>query len=148
MKRAIMALVAPGLLMGAAFVAPTTPAVAQSADEDIVITGHWHRVRPEDAETASQRVSYADLDLSTDWGRHELRHRLKLTARYVCDRLGESDTGSVGPTCRDAAYKDAVDRLGTIEAHFAPRGTAWVRPAGWRAPYADDWASRYPDDGN
>jgi len=117
---------------------------AQGAPEEIVVTGNYGRV-PDSVRTLSQAVSYADLDLSTKAGRDEMQHRLNLTARFLCDKLGESSTGdSLVPSCRDAAVRDANQRLGTIEASFAPRGTTWVRPPAWRAPYPADWTTRYP----
>lgn len=119
-------------------------AVAQPVDEDIVVTGRYGRV-PDNVQSVSQAVSYADLDLSLKADRDELRHRLNLTARFLCDKLGESDTStSITPSCRDAAVHDAMDRLGTVEQHFAPRGSAWVRGTRWSAPYPSDWYTRYP----
>ncbi|WP_417603993.1 UrcA family protein [Novosphingobium anseongense] len=119
-------------------------AIAQGTSEEIIVSGRYGRV-PESAQTASQAVSYADLDLSTSAGRDELRHRVNLTARFLCDKLGESPTGdSLAPSCRQAAAQDALKRVGTLEAGFAPRGTAWVRPPAWTAPYPNDWATRYP----
>lgn len=131
-----------GALAGALF---ATAARAQTVEE-LTVTGHYGRV-PDNVQTASQVVGYADLDLSTQAGRRMLRHRVSLTARYLCEKLGESDVGSgpVVPSCRDAATKDAMQRVGTIEAGFAPRGTAWVAPAPWAAPYPADWDTRYPD---
>jgi UrcA family protein len=132
------------LMAGIAFLATAAPALAQ-AEEDIIVTGRYGPA-PADAQSLSQTVSYADLDLSTAAGRDILRHRLRLTARYLCDKLGESDTAaSVGPSCRDAAAKDAMNRVGTIEAHFAPRGTSWVPHAAWAAPYPQEWYTAYPD---
>ena len=119
------------------------PASAQSAEE-ITVTGRYGRV-PENVQSVSQAVSYADLDLSTKAGRDELRHRVNLTSRFLCEKLGESsNTSAVGPSCRQAATKDALDRVGTIEQSSAPRGTAWVRPPAWVAPYPADWSTRYP----
>jgi UrcA family protein len=113
------------------------------AQEDIVVQGRWGRVR-DDVDTMSQRVSYADLDLRYAEDRRELRHRVDLTARYLCDRLGEDeDSSSVVPSCREAAVRDAMRRVGTVEADWAPRGTAWVRPAAWQAPYPTSWKNRY-----
>ena len=90
-------------------------------------------------------VSYRDLDLSTEAGRKILRHRVALTARYLCGKLGESDTSpGVVPSCRQAAVTDAMKRVGTIEEGFAPRGTAWVVPPAWAPPYPADWDTRYP----
>lgn len=120
------------------------PAAAQMPlEEDIIVTGRYDRV-PDNAQSASQPVSYADLDLGTAAGRDELRTRVRLTARYLCSKLGESDSVAPGPSCRDAAYKDAMARVGTLEEGWAPRGTAWVARPAWRAPYPDDWRHRYP----
>ena len=139
------------LMMGAAaltFVSPAMaqpvvvqPVVVQPVPEQIVIVGHYSKL-PDNVESASQIVSYGDLDLSTPADRDILRHRISLTARYLCDRLGESDTGP--GSCRDTATHDAMQRVGTIWAHFAPRGTAWVRPPVWTPPYPQAWVTEYP----
>lgn len=127
-----------GLLLATA-----VPVIAQPPEE-IIVTGRYGRV-PDSVQSLSQRVSYADLDLSTKAGKDELRHRVSLTARYLCDKLGESDTSSgVVPSCRDGAVKDAMQRVGTVEEGFAPRGTTWVAGTRWQAPYPADWPQRYP----
>ena len=132
------------LLGSAALIAAGAPAFAQPAPEEIIVEGRYGRV-PDSVQSLSQPVSYADLDLSTKAGRDELRHRINLTARFLCDKLGESDTSTgVTPSCRDGATKDAMTRLGTVEQGFAPRGTTWVRPPAWSAPYPADWSTRYP----
>jgi UrcA family protein len=133
-----------GLIAGLIVLGTAVPALAQPVqEEDIVVTGRYGV--PDSARTASQRVSYADLDLSLKSGRDELRHRVSLTARYLCQQLGETDTADgVVPSCRTAAYDDAMKRVGTVEANFAPRGTAWVAGNPWRPPYPADWAARYP----
>lgn len=132
------------LIAGVAFMATSAPAVAQ-ADEEMVVTGRYGTV-PDSVRSLSQTVSYADLDLSTAGGRAEFRHRLRLTARFLCEKLGESNTSSgVVPSCRDAAVSDALSRAGTLEAHAAPRGTTWVAGPRWTAPYPGEWISRYPD---
>jgi UrcA family protein len=130
-------------LFGAALVA-AMPLWAQAAPEEITVTGRYGRV-PDNVQSLSQAVSYADLDLSTTSGKDELRHRVALTARYLCDKLGESASSSGPvPSCRDAAQQDAMKRVGTVEEGFAPRGTTWAHPAAWQAPYPADWATRYP----
>jgi len=111
--------------------------------EDITVTGRYGRV-PDSVRSLSQAVSYADLDLSTKAGKAELRHRVALTARYLCDKLGEPATSSPPPSCRDAAVSDAMSRVGTIEEGFAPRGTTWTAGPRWQAPYPADWVKRYP----
>jgi len=147
MKMSFCAPACCGLVSAMAMMAVATPAMAQDDDgyqDDIVITGHYGRL-PDNIESASQHVSYADLDLSYDADRHVLKHRIELTARYLCDRLGESDSSSgLEPSCRETAVRDALSRVGTIEAHFAPRDTAWVAPARWEAPYPDAWDATYP----
>jgi UrcA family protein len=115
--------------------------VVQPAPEEIVIVGRFRRL-PDNVQSASLAVGYADLDLSNPDDRKILRRRISLTARYLCDKLGESDTGP--GSCRDAATQDALRRVGTIEEHFAPRGTAWVRPPAWAPPYPNAWVQQYP----
>src|SRR5687767_1602683 len=107
------------LMAGLVLLGTAAPALAQPVqEEDIVVTGRYGV--PDSAQTASQRVSYADLDLSLKSGRDTLRRRISLTARYLCEQLGETDTApGVTPSCRDAAYDDAMKRVGTIEANFA-----------------------------
>ncbi|MBV1688463.1 UrcA family protein [Novosphingobium sp. G106] len=139
-KRMLLA----GIALAVSGVAFPAIASAQAAPEEIVVTGNYGRVS-DSIRTLSQSVSYADLDLSTKAGRDEMQHRLKLTARFLCDKLGENSAGdSLAPSCRDAAVQDANKRLGTIEASFAPRGTTWVAPPAWPAPYPVDWRTRYP----
>ena len=134
-------------VLGAAAVALTAaiaaPALAQPSEE-IVVVGRFGTA-PDSVRSLSQPVSYADLDLSTPAGRNELRRRVRLTARFLCDKLGEntSVSGPV-PSCRDAASRDALTRVGTIEERFAPRGTTWVAPPAWQPPYPPDWVRRYP----
>jgi UrcA family protein len=130
-------------LLGAALAA-AMPLWAQAAPEEITVTGRYGRV-PDNVQSLSQAISYADLDLSTTSGKDELRHRVSLTARFLCDKLGES-ASSTGPaaSCRDAATRDAMTRAGTVEAGFAPRGTTWAHPAAWHAPYPADWVKTYP----
>jgi UrcA family protein len=117
------------------------PVVVAPAPEQIVIVGSYRRL-PDNVDSASSIVSYADLDLSFPADRDILRHRISLTARYLCDKLGESDTGP--GSCRDEATRDGMRRVGTIWEHFAPRGTAWVRPPAWVAPYSQAWVTLYP----
>ena len=117
------------------------PVVVQTVPDEIVIVGRYRRL-PDNAENASTVEGYADLDLSIPADRDILRHRISLTARYLCDKLGESDTG-LG-SCRDVATRDGMQRVGTIWAHFAPRGTAWVRPPAWVPPYPQAWVTEYP----
>ena len=123
---------------------PMSYSALAQAPEEIIVTGRYGQV-PESVRTLSQAVSYADLDLSTPTGRSILRQRVNLTARFLCDRLGESDASSpIVASCRDAAVSDAMTRVGTVEASFAPRGTTWVRPPAWQPPYPAAWETQYP----
>ena len=132
---------APVVVQPAPVVVQPGPVLVQPPPEEIVIVGHYGRL-PEDVDSASTAVSYADLDLSYPGDRAILRQRIALTARFLCNKLGESDTGP--GTCRDVATKDALRRVGTIAERFAPRGTAWVRPPAWTPPYPVVWVQQYP----
>ena len=128
------------LALGAALAAVAMPAAAQNySDEEIEVIGRYGAV-PSDVQSLSQRVSYADLDLSTEYGWHEFRERVRLTARYLCDRLGQPRTETPPPSCQAAAERDAMRRFGTYAQARAPRGTTWVAAPAWVAPYPADWA--------
>jgi UrcA family protein len=132
------------LVAGAGLASLAPPAAAQSTVEELTVTGRYGRA-PDSVRSLSQTVGYADLDLSTEAGKREFRHRLQLTARYLCEKLGETGSGdAVAPSCRDAAVKDAMQRAGTLESGFAPRGTTWVAGPAWTAPYPKDWMTKYP----
>jgi UrcA family protein len=132
-----------GGLIAAAAIAGATPLFAQSAPEEIVVTGRYGTV-PDSVRTLSHAVSYADLDLSTQAGRDELRRRINLTSRWLCEKLGETETSGPAASCRQDATNSAMQRVGTIEQSFAPRGTTWARGPAWQPPYPADWAGRYP----
>lgn len=133
-----------GLCLGAAMAALAVPAAAQNPPEEIIVTGRYGKV-PDSVRSLSQSVSYADLDLSTAAGKSTLRKRLNLTARFLCDKLGEPATAAPpAPSCRQAAVKDALSRVDTLEAGFAPRGTTWVAGPTWKSPYPEDWEATYP----
>src|SRR3546814_5865013 len=101
----------------------TYSAIAQDSPEAIMVTGEYGEV-PDSVRTLSQAVSYADLDLSKEAGRYMLRHRVSLTARFLCDKLGETNTSSpIVAYCRDAATKDAIDRKRTLEASSDRKST-------------------------
>jgi UrcA family protein len=138
MRKSVLS--ASALILSGLFMASSSVSFAQNSEE-ITVVGK----APDSVRSLSQAVSYADLDLSAKAGRDELRHRLSLTARFLCEKLGEADSGSpVVPSCRDAALKDATARAGTIEEGFAPRGTTWVAGNPWQPPYPADWSKRYP----
>lgn len=132
------------VLAGSALISAAANANAQTTVEELTVTGRYGPA-PDNAQSLSQAVSYADLDLSTTAGRHELRRRIHYTARYLCDKLGESETsGPLAPSCMKAAESDAMARAGTLEESFVPRGTTWVAGPAWAPPYPTDWYTRYP----
>lgn len=130
------------VLLAAGAAGLAAPASAQTVEE-LVVTGRLERI-PGSAQSLSRPVSYADLDLSREADRKIFRQRVSLTARWLCDKLGEGGPGdALAPSCRDAATKDALERTGTIEQGFAPRGTTWVAGPAWATPYPADWAKNY-----
>lgn len=134
-------------LIGTAFIGGTLAQAQTSTTagtEEIIITGKYGR-SADDIQSLSQSVSYTDLDISTAEGKRMLRQRVNLTARWLCDKLGESDSSTPPvPSCRQTAVSDAMARVGTLEAGAAPRGTTWTAPAAWQAPYPADWSTKYP----
>src|SRR3954470_9023822 len=61
------------------------------------------------AENNSVRVSYADLNLTTDFGQGKLQRRVAFAARAVCDAADPLDFKFVRVVaeCRDGAIADA-----------------------------------------
>ena len=85
------------------------PAQAQYVDE-VVVTGPVGRDGP---SRLSQRVSYADLDLTTYAGQEVLRLRIRDTARGLCRALGEDrfSSGPLTPSCESEAIRDARSQM-------------------------------------
>jgi UrcA family protein len=65
----------------------------------------------------SQRVSYADLDISNPTGAKVLYGRIKVAARHVCALSGYNDLGTmqVVNKCTDRAIDKAVKDVGSPE---------------------------------
>lgn len=128
------------VIAGLGALGAAAPVLAQTNDQEIKVIGKYGKV-PDNVQSLTEAVSYADLNLSTDAGKDELRHRIRLTARYLCNKLGEPESVSYGPvpSCREAAVKDAMDRVNTAEEHYAPHGTTWVAGPAWQPPYPADW---------
>jgi len=137
-------LVAGAALSGATLLAGNTPARAQSTVEELTVTGRYGTV-PDNVRSISQTVSYADLDLGSRAGQQAFKHRIALTARYLCDKLGESDTSDgVTPSCRDDATSNAYEQADAVIAHFSPRSPTWVAREAWTPPYPNAWEEKYP----
>lgn len=131
------------IALPAAVLASAAPAVAQPTVEEVTVTGRYGP--GETPRALSQAVSFADLDLSLASDQALLKHRVKLTARYLCDKLGENETGSsVAPSCRTAAERDAMTQVDNVLKGFPPRGPKWARAQAWTAPYPPAWVETYP----
>lgn len=89
---AVMA-AALGGLGAAAIAAPTTNPpnvkVVESRGESITLYGHARAGTEPESVQLSQRVSYADLDLTTTRGARELTNRIDDAASNACDRAGK-----------------------------------------------------------
>jgi UrcA family protein len=102
---------------------------AQPVDEVTVVGHHADKGL---RDTVSYRVGYADLNLQTKEGQDALAERIKTTAAYVCEKLGEAKQGH--SVCIDSAIKDAqpAARKATkaaLESHVAWKpGPAWSPP--------------------
>jgi UrcA family protein len=91
----------------------------------------------EQKQVFAYKLSYADLDLKTATGQSALRHRIRLTAKYVCDRLAATDNKPYTVTdCRrkaiDGAEAQAARAISAAEARQGPfhRGPPWQPPPG------------------
>jgi UrcA family protein len=105
--------------------ASASPAAAQTVEELTVIG------RPKAIpETASYRVSYADLDLSTPDGQKELDRRVRVAAEYVCGQMnsGLDVQSCVTNSMRDASRKE--EKAKKSQPHPFTPGPSWVAPPG------------------
>jgi UrcA family protein len=84
----------------------------------------------DDAAAPSMKVSYADLDLSTDHGLKTLYGRIRTAATEVCPHLVGGDFNAarsqVVSACRDAAVARAVGQINNsrLSALYASRKSA------------------------
>jgi UrcA family protein len=124
-----------GLLAGAALAAAglvaAHPAFSQTATvEEFVVIGQ----RP-GMEKFTYPISFADLDLKTVSGQAALRHRVRVSAEYVCRKLADRDNKpSTFGDCRrkaidgaQAATAKAIDAAHARKGPFHP-GHAWDPP--------------------
>lgn len=64
------------------------------------------------------RVSYADLDLSTEQGRHVMRKRLATAANMVCDEMSDLPDRLKARALYETCREEALDKATT---HFAAK---------------------------
>jgi UrcA family protein len=83
------------------------PALAQNIDE-LTVTGHGPR-----AQSLSEAVSYADLDLNLRADRATLQRRVSDTAGRLCDQLNQDPASrhNMGKSCKDIAVRDAMGQV-------------------------------------
>ena len=98
-------------------------ALAQATDEQVTVdspytiheqtqTNRWPSPKIRGV-AISRRVSYGDLDLSKDWGRYLLQHRITEAAHDVCDEIDRRYwsahvTFAAGGHCVRTAVRDAM----------------------------------------
>lgn len=54
-------------------------------------------------------VRFDDLDLSTPWGKNELRHRVRLMASSLCHQLDERYPAAIQTQGQPSCYQQALD---------------------------------------
>src|SRR5579859_1433853 len=83
------------------------PALAQNIDE-LTVTGHGPR-----AQSLSEAVSYADLDLTQRADRATLQRRVSDTAGRLCNQLNQDPAThhNMGKSCKDIAIRDAMGQV-------------------------------------
>ena len=104
-------------LTAAAALCAAAPALAQNIDE-LTVTGHGPR-----AQSLSEAVSYADLDLTLRADRAALQRRVSDTAGRLCDQLNQDPAThhNMGKSCKEVAIRGAMDQ---VRQAFADAGTS------------------------
>jgi len=126
----------------AAFAQPPQPTYDTSVEE-LTVTGHLPGAQ---LRSLSERVSFADLDLTYAGDRHRLEVRVSNAARRVCTQLNEEgrNHNNLGKSCQDRAVRDAMDQV--HEAYADAGNAAYVdrhgAPTSATAPDRD-WPERY-----
>jgi UrcA family protein len=97
---------------------------ASSSVNDVVVTppnrSGWDSQTRQfvDRDYATRVVDVSDLDLNTDWGARELRHRVSNAARSVCREL--DNRNAEDPDANAACFQQARDHaLAQIPASYA-----------------------------
>jgi UrcA family protein len=61
------------------------------------------------ASGLSANVEYRDLDLTTDAGRLELQHRVRVAARKLCEEQGPNLVAAMALTCENQVVARSVE---------------------------------------
>lgn len=102
-------------------------AIAQEV-EAITVLGRDSRHTP---DTMSYAVSYRDIDLRSGAGQKELNRRVRVTAQYVCEKLGDR---GVDNHCYRKAVSDASPKVRDAIAAAEHRPANWKPGAPWQPP--------------
>jgi UrcA family protein len=110
---ALATLGAAALVVGAS---ASVQAHAQNLDE-LTVTGHGPH-----AQSLSEAVSYADLDLGLRGDREILLRRVSDTAGRLCNELNQDPATrhNMGKSCKDVAIRGA---MGQVRQAFADAGS-------------------------
>ena len=113
------------------------PAFAQSTLDELTVTGQYNP-RNGSPETLSERVSYADLDLTLAADRAELNGRVQRAAADVCKQVGAEPTGfqNLSSSCEKVAVNGAMSQVRTAIAQA--RSQAYAQAAYPGSGYAAD----------
>ena len=129
-------------LAAAAATLAGAPAVAQTVLEEVTITAHGLK---NEEMSKSQRVSFADLDLTRKADRDKLGLRVADTAHRLCEELNEPgprSPGAFGHSCQEIATRKGLEDVKVAVA--AARGGAYADNAfsqGWSAPAAGSYSA-------
>jgi UrcA family protein len=133
------------VLAAAGFATAAVPALAQDVDEITVVGSTGPDGKP---ASLSRVVSLSDLDLRSDAGVKEMRNRIRVTARDLCNELGEGPPSTpLDASCQSVALKNAmvdarliVARIRStpdyafVEEPYAPAAEAYAPAASAEVP--------------
>jgi len=137
----------PPAFAAAAALAFAAPALAQTIEE-LTVTGHIPAQR---LRSLSERVSFADLDLTYAPDRDRLEMRVNNAARRVCTQLNQQspNAANLGHSCQEVAVRDAMSqvRFAVADARDAAYADTYGAPVSATEPAYDPYARplRRPD---
>jgi UrcA family protein len=97
---------------GGVFAAEEVGKVTVEAKRETQVVGRSYTGAPIELVTLTRRVSYADLDLTTQSGAAELEKRVNETAQAACKQLDDLYplTAPGGQSCVKGAVEDAMEQ--------------------------------------
>jgi len=134
----------PPAFAAAAALAFAAPAPAQTIEE-LTVTGHLPGYR---LRSLSERVSFADLDLTYPADVRRLEMRVNDAARRVCTQLNQDspNPANMGHSCQEVAVRDAMGqvRYAIADARDAAYADTYGAPASATEPAYDPYAAGSP----